>query len=382
MSLFRRYDDGLELHVVDHGLRWQLTLMLGGERVSGLGLVKKRMRVGGAIVRMGGIAGVWTAEDHRKKGFASRVMDASVDWMRLKGYETSILFGIRDFYHRYGFVEAFPESALDVGTSDLAMARSSLAVRTGRKKDLPSLSRLYNAHNRRRTGTVVRSRDWDPAWRLPRLGPGTLRRPGKTLLACDETARIRGYAVFDIQRGRCRVAEIVGVNGIAYGALARGLAQRARRGGCDRVVVHVPPGDPFIEHCNRFGSQFRKSFAGDGGSMARIVDVEKLMSRLLPEFQRRLDASEVGFTRSLALETDIGSVTIVPGRQLTLLPGTVANAMRVRVSQELLTLWVMGTRTVDDVTSDEPVTMPTQAKPALRVLFPRGDAYVWWPDRF
>lgn len=142
MAPYRTYDDGLEMHVVDHRVRWQFSLMIRDQRVSGLGLVKKRMRIGGAVVKMGGIAGVWTSGEHRKKGYASRVMDASVDFMRDKGYDTSILFGIRDFYHRYGFVEVFPSSALDVAASDLVSARGPLIHRMGRKADLPLLSRL------------------------------------------------------------------------------------------------------------------------------------------------------------------------------------------------------------------------------------------------
>ena len=142
MSITRRYDDGLEMRVLDRGVRWQMTLMQDGESVSGLGLVKKRIRIGDAVVKMGGIAGVWTADKHWKKGYASRVMWESVELMKQKGYETSILFGIRDFYHRYGFVEAFPESSIELA-ADRLRSDGKLQTRIARKADLPAMAKLF-----------------------------------------------------------------------------------------------------------------------------------------------------------------------------------------------------------------------------------------------
>ena len=171
----------LETRVEDHGSRWQLSLLLNGTPVSGTGIVKKRMQIGSVTVRMGGIAGLWTDQNHRLKGYASRAMWEAVDLMAKKGYETSILFGIVDFYHRYGYVAVFPSSTMAVETDALMRAGTPLRPRMARKQDLDAVRRLYVRYNAGRSAMAVRSRGWVPAWRMPRLGEGTVRRPGRVL---------------------------------------------------------------------------------------------------------------------------------------------------------------------------------------------------------
>ena len=60
---------------------WKVALFLGKEEASRLWVVVKPIRIGSATVTIGGIAGVGTPEKHRKKGYASRVMDASTELM-------------------------------------------------------------------------------------------------------------------------------------------------------------------------------------------------------------------------------------------------------------------------------------------------------------
>ena len=112
-----------EIFHEDRGGHWQVALRLDGEVVSRVGVVKKRMRIGEAVVRMGGIAGVWTHEKHRLKGFASRCMEASIALLEAEGYEMSLLFGIADFYHRFGYGVVFPDPVLHVRTENLLRAR-------------------------------------------------------------------------------------------------------------------------------------------------------------------------------------------------------------------------------------------------------------------
>ena len=75
----------LATHIEDHGTRWQLTLRMNGEPVSGVGIVKSRIRIGKASVRMAGIAGLWTAPEHRLKGYGSRSM-----WEAIRPWDTCL----------------------------------------------------------------------------------------------------------------------------------------------------------------------------------------------------------------------------------------------------------------------------------------------------
>jgi len=119
--------------VTDRGSRWQIGLGLGDTVVSGLGVVKKQMQIGSVAVKMGGIAGVWTDQNHRMKGYASQAMWESIALMERKNCDMSILFGIADFYHRYGFAVAFAGQSMQVATAQLLRLGGSLRVRAKKK---------------------------------------------------------------------------------------------------------------------------------------------------------------------------------------------------------------------------------------------------------
>src|SRR5688572_2437017 len=87
---------------------WRIEVMEGGEWASRLWIVDKDMRIGGAAVRIGGISSVETPERHRGKGLASRAMEAALRLMEREGYHATILHGIPDFYHRFGYVPCMP----------------------------------------------------------------------------------------------------------------------------------------------------------------------------------------------------------------------------------------------------------------------------------
>jgi GNAT superfamily N-acetyltransferase len=78
--------------------------ILDGRIITHYGVWGYDMRIGSAVVRAGGIGGVATHGDFRRRGFMARTVRASLDAMRGNGYDITILFGINDFYHGFGYV--------------------------------------------------------------------------------------------------------------------------------------------------------------------------------------------------------------------------------------------------------------------------------------
>ena len=103
-----------------------------GRLISHVGIWEYRMRVGKARLRTGGIGLVLTRPDHRKGGLASRVMRAVMASMAHSGYHLSTLFGIRNFYHRFGFAQGWPETRCYIKPEDLPkfkeLAKAGLSV--------------------------------------------------------------------------------------------------------------------------------------------------------------------------------------------------------------------------------------------------------------
>ena len=136
----------------------KLSLDMAGETVGRAEVNDLTMRLSGAWVRMGGIANVVVQSQHRGKGYASRLMREAVSYMERERYAVSILFGIPDFYHRFGYVPVTPEYSVSVAVRDVERLTATTAVRPACPEDHAGLLDLYTRVNARRSGAVRRTR--------------------------------------------------------------------------------------------------------------------------------------------------------------------------------------------------------------------------------
>jgi predicted acetyltransferase len=139
----------------DHG--WKVEIVKDDQSISRLWIVDRQMRIGRCPVYTGGIAGVGTNPEFRNQGLSRRVLEASVELMRRENYDASFLFGIRDFYHKFGFGTCMPERLLHLDTRDAERAEKSLAMRSMRRSDFAQIARLYNRDNAERTASATSS---------------------------------------------------------------------------------------------------------------------------------------------------------------------------------------------------------------------------------
>ena len=354
-----------------------MSLQLAGDEVGALWTVKLRLRIGSAKVRTGGIKNVNTAEKHRLKGYASRGMQAAFELMNNSGYDISILFGIPDFYHRFGYAAVFPESWLYVKTTDLLRAEARGATQNmKRKTDLPEMLRWYNRNNSERTGSVIRTKSW--RYRRPRsLG---------VIGALDARKRLVGYLRYlkEVRNedDRLDVVELETRDSRVFDSLAAGVGRQARRRNASEVRFWLPPDHPFGAYCASLGCRWETHHSPNGNAMARIIRLEGFMRKLLPEFGRRLDAAESSWKGSLTLSTDIGAIGLeVNGRRVQL-RSPEQRVSAIKIPQTALTQLVMGYRSAEEVAQDPQVRIPVRMVPVMAMLFPRGNPYMAYPDRF
>lgn len=90
-----------------------LTLSRGGQILSSLKLSNISLQVRDANYPIGGIGAVYTQKDYRHQGFASELMEKTIELARNEGYKGLLLFSDIDcdFYARFGFEE--------IGAADL-----------------------------------------------------------------------------------------------------------------------------------------------------------------------------------------------------------------------------------------------------------------------
>src|SRR5215204_5909931 len=153
--------DGSRIVTVDHPTGTSdLLLQLDGRQVSRVVIVPMVMRIGAAVVRMDGIGGVSTEEEFRNRGYSRRVMETAVQQMRRGDAALSTLFGIEDFYQKFGYETTGPEYTVvlpleDTGTPTRALPRG-WRFRPLTVGDMSAVKWLYHANTRRATGALVR----------------------------------------------------------------------------------------------------------------------------------------------------------------------------------------------------------------------------------
>lgn len=83
--------------------------------------------------------------------YAAKVLNKSIQVMQEEGYDLSILFGIPNFYHRFGYISVLPEYTLQILTRSAEKAPLIYSVRPFEIKDKETVLDIYHQENSLRT---------------------------------------------------------------------------------------------------------------------------------------------------------------------------------------------------------------------------------------
>jgi len=373
-------DPGL-VHTNEQGAHRAL-LMLEGKDIARVTTLDLRMRIGSAVLTMGGVAGVGTDDEHRNKGYAALLMQASLDWMREAGYDCSVLFGIRDFYHRWGYAPLWGDSLLTLSAGEAALLDSPLALAPCPAELLPQVGSLFNQTNATRTGCLVRREDWQ--------GPakGLDWETGGQVFACASEGQLVGYVILDDKPDRVEVVELAAMpgplEGAFYTALITFCGQLAQERGLEAFKVHAPCDHPFCLFARRSDCRLTLSYARTGGPMGCFVNLKSAFEHLAPELGRRLEHTPKPPTVNpcISLSTDIGDLTLKAGEgKVTVIEGGGAYDA-IRLPQSLLMQLAVGYRPYSDLVLEPSVEVAGNPGPLLGLLFPPQWGYIWPTDHF
>jgi len=367
------YDDPSAFRIDDG---WKVEILHDGKSISRLWIVDRRMRIGAASVLIGGIAGVGTDGEHRKRGLALRVLHRSLQLMQDEGYDASFLFGIENFYHGVGFATCMPEHGFSIDIRAAETVRSSLRTRPMKATDLRAIGKIYERHNQLRTASVVRPRSW---LGFP-MGSGfDVPAAVQVVHAPCAQSRVLGYVLYDDVSDRCRVAEVGGTGDDVNGAIVGFLAQRAVKLRRERVSASVPADHPFAIYCRRIGYRDETRYPRNAGPMGRAVDITRFFMALAPELARRWPANAL---EQLSIRSDNGTVTLLRRRGvITVREGSSGRPLRVSDAALLMQL-AMGYRDADDAIGAGTLSGNRAQLELARALFPLQVAHMSWPDRF
>jgi predicted acetyltransferase len=369
-----------------------------GKIVSYARVADRPIRIGSCVVRMGGIGAVSTHPDYRGHGYNTLVLQDAIRYMEEQGYDLSMLFtGISGHYGKLGWV-TFPEHSISVapvtepGTSGqraqppfrlrkAVSRKEALTVRPfDEPRDLDAVDSIYEAHNRARTGTAIRTPEY---WR------------------CGHSRLMGVLPDFVVERGRRPVAYIkcgaseqtVNVPEVGYlpdypdivRAMAGFLVNYAIEKDARQINFRLgrlhPLPDILCEMSNG-----RMSHSEGEGMMLRVINLPSLLRGITPDLRRRLKAAGLhsvkasiafavnGQTATLKLKD--GAVTVVEG-----------DKARVKLSLDGRTFFrmLMGYATfrqMSELNQVHQTDVSERMAGLLDALFPPGDLVYWGCDHF
>ncbi len=149
----------IEIRTEDRGDGHLRQVVVDGEVASWLWVLDQPTRLLGQTVRMGGIGGVNTKESHRMKGYARRLLSDTVSYMTEQGYDVTMLFGIPDFYDKFGYMPCIPAYSVTLVTREAERAGEAAKgwkVRPMTEDDYAFVVRVSNAANADRSASLIR----------------------------------------------------------------------------------------------------------------------------------------------------------------------------------------------------------------------------------
>jgi hypothetical protein len=380
----------------------RVDLMAGGRSVSRLWIVPFRIRIGAVVVRMDGIGGVETDQDHRHRGYARRVLEAAVDRMIEGEAALSMLYGIPRFYPKFGFATAGPDHFISLTRlSDPPPLPSGWTSRPAMPVDLPALRRLYDDHTVGTVGAAVRAAAGGVWAKLEEAAEG--RGPDECRVVLDPAGtvaayawRARGFWYLDGLERRLPDALVIGeaIAGEPHAADALLAACRlwareesaARERPVERVCLALPPAGLIASAAMRQSALFEQRFALCGESMARVLSTPRLLDALRPELNERLKVAGEPPRGCWLLETTSGAAVLsVDARGLTVeqSAGEQAGcATVIRLPQETLARLALGAFPPGDLLSRLEEPPEAESRRLLEVLFPYRHPHMYLPDRF
>jgi|GEM_PF-2671281 len=243
-----------------------------GTRIAGaIGVYPLSLRIGRAVLSVGGIGSVSVDPAVRGRGVMSCMLRSMIDEMERGGYDISWLGGDRFRYRNYGWDIGGRRIVFNVRLRDIERYYPRLpqcTVSSGLARDYRTLVRIYN----RFETAVVRDMQ---SWR------NLSRRRGYGRMAA-ESGRGNAYLIYLKENARW-VVEIQGDPLTATALLARYMRSRK--------LNHVDVTYPYThDGLAQMLHHSAANFTVQNNSQIRVINTDTTWKKLMPEVRRRLAA--------------------------------------------------------------------------------------------
>ncbi len=344
-----------------------------GRIVGTVRLSTETLKIGEARLRMGGIGWVMTASDFRHRGVASRLLRDTMTYMRSQHYHVSMLFGIPNFYHQFGYATSLVDHSVSLDTVEALCCDNPFQVHRAKPGDIPAILKLHQRGESDIACTLIRSTShvknkWTrfSEWYVLRDGQG----------------KVVAYFLVGRHNNTLRVEEgAVEEYGLAPAVIAA-AGQIAERESRARVRFMLPPPHDLSRYLQQFRATFEARRDRNAGGMMAFVDVGETLESMIPEWESRVANSPVREARTeLTLVLGGQSIRVRANRgALDIAPVSGRNKLTI-TNEELIHL-LTGYRAVGDFFACSRTVITQDARMLGSAIFPERHPFVWEFDRF
>ncbi len=323
---------------------------------------------------MGGIAGLRTFEPHRLKGYARRVMVGALRWMRSEGFDTTMLYGIRNFYPMFGYAEAFPNVSFSLAVRDAEKVVANECRVVGyRPEYLRAVIDIYHRTNEGRTGPTRR----DPRYWVPWRKGLSYRVKAVCKVLLDNRRKVRGYFVFNGEELNPAILEVGYVEQGLIPVILRAAGRITWKNRLETIRMYLPEDHPFVEFCKPLGLSKEVTYRKDGGPMIRMINIFSTLEKLAPLLGSRLAGSG-----TLNLLTNLDCVGLVWSKGDVTVSAPRVGARSVRIPQWALGEMIYGYRNASDLKVCGVLKGSREAIYILDTAFPQTPHFHYTVDEF
>ncbi|MGN6484611.1 MAG: GNAT family N-acetyltransferase [Thermomicrobiales bacterium] len=368
-----------------------LWLVVDGQKVSRTGIIPYTLRIGRATVRMDGIGGVATPEEHRNKGYSRRVLAEAVERMKSGEALLTSLYGIPHYYPRWGYATAAHEGATRLTRLDADTTMpEGLSLRRAVAADLPRIRTLYADGTRTLVGAAVRADD-GLVW--TKLETAIAEDRDECRVVVDETDEVLAYAwtasfiwwMKNVTRDRpdgLHIGEAFAMTPRAADALLAGIRSWAVERGKAWADLHQPAVGALgmavrLQDTESVTTTFR-----DAQFMARSTGTAALITALEEELRERWLTSRLGWSGDLRIVADGEAVSIALTPDTLSVGPAIAtqDGTEVALTPGELARLVLGSFPPLDLL--DRIGVARDIADVLAALFPERRPYIYPADRF
>ena len=357
--------------------QWRIAKTIDGKIVAHVGVSLRDIRIGEALLSVGGIRDIAVHPDYAKDRPDLILIDQAVKYLKGAKMDIVVAFGDERDYRDAGFVGVLPDYRFSIPAGEAEYLKRNLKFNTFDVKSVKRLNQLYLESYKAVPAHVVR----DEGVFLANLKRGRIMENLKAYpvhtFGKDQT--ISAYIIMHDER----IVEACAEDEEGWETLVSFLCDRATAERRENMELNgLSFSHPIIKHCRRYRHRAEKLHRLKNCGMAKILGLRRVLEKLMPELSARMSSSGFKQTQSFqCVNFEVGKEklsVVFDGSGVRLEMPSAKPDMTIASTEEAFTQMVFGSLAIDEI-ADVTITGSTFLAP---ILFPQDNPQIAQLDRF